>query len=75
MSDGPSLGHLYGRAASHVGRIMKGAHPGDLAIERPSRFLPVINQRTAAAMGLAIPESVLRQPDRLTQRRIAYAPS
>ncbi len=67
MSYGPSLADLYGRTASYVDRILKGAHPGDLAIERPSRFLLVINQRTAAAIGLTIPESLLRQADRLIQ--------
>lgn len=67
MPWGPGSADLYGRTASHVDRVLNGAHPGDLAIEQPSRFLLVINQRTAAAIGLSIPESLLRQADRLIQ--------
>ena len=65
MSYGPSVKDLYGRSASYVDRILKGASPGDLAIERPARFEFVINQRTAAALNLKIPKSLLLQADEL----------
>ena len=63
MSYGPSLEDLYGRSASYVNRILKGANPGELAIERPARFELVINRKTAAALGLTIPQSLLSRAD------------
>lgn len=65
MSYGPSLEDLYGRSASYVDRILKGANPGDLAIERPARFELVVNRKTAQALGLSIPASVLSQADEI----------
>ena len=67
MSYGPSINDLYGRSASYVDRILKGAYPGDLAIERPARFELVINRKTAAALGLAIPQSLLQRADAVIQ--------
>lgn len=63
MSYGPSIDDLWLRSASYVDRILKGARPGDLAIERASRFELVINRKTAAALGLALPLSLLQRAD------------
>ncbi len=67
MFYGGSVPEMYRRAAVYVDRILKGSKPRDLPVEQPTKFDMVINLRTAKALGLTIPQSLLVRAEEIIQ--------
>ena len=67
LSYGVDLVDNFRRAATYVDRILRGAKPGDLPVQLPTKFEMVVNRKTAEALGLAIPPSILLRADEVIE--------
>ena len=67
MSYGPNIDAMFGRTASYIDRILKGAKPGDLPIEQPTVFELAVNLKTAKSLGLTFPQSILQRVDEVVR--------
>jgi putative ABC transport system substrate-binding protein len=67
MTYGPNLRTMWGQVATYVDRILKGARPADLPVERPAQIELVVNMKTARALGLTLPQSIVARADRVIE--------
>ena len=67
MAYGPSLFNMFRQSAAYVAKILQGARPGELPIERPTRFDLIINKRTANSLSITIPQSLLLRAERIIE--------